>query len=500
MGHDIFISYTKEDKLTADAVSATLESRYGIRCWIAPRDICPGADWAESIVLAISDSRAFVLIFSAHANQSQQVKKEVERAVNKGIPIIPFRIEDVEPNKTLEYFISTPHWLEAFTPPLEIHINHLAQTLSVMLDKTKPMDGSFSETANSQDFFSAHSSNSPEDPISPRGQKNRRLLTAGLLLFIFAIVVVGSIVFAIKDKPDHGETNKQVNLTPSTELAQITEDKDSHVEISYWNSIANSIDPKAFQAYLQRYPNGKFNDLAKLKLEDLIKPKIDTKSIPQSITEDKESQIEISYWNSIVNSTDPKSFHAYLQRYPNGKFVDLAKLKIDGLEKNKIDHQNKIHGEEKSIDNSLSIKKEATTNYFIALFESHNNFENYIFLLYQIESLDSLGELENLEKMIEMLIINIKNIKTNNVDRELIRITDRMLKYYTNIYTNVYTLVEAGYSINNYGTTDIDIDEALIRLSQTLAESEKMQKDDKIVLNKIKERYDIRINEYNEYY
>jgi hypothetical protein len=99
----------------------------GIRCWVAPRDIVPGRDWGGSIIEAIKGSRAMVLIFSANANTSAQIKREVERAVNKGIPVIPFRIEDVAPSDTLEYFISTPHWLDAFAPPLEPHLAYLAE-------------------------------------------------------------------------------------------------------------------------------------------------------------------------------------------------------------------------------------------------------------------------------------------------------------------------------------------------------------------------------------
>ncbi|NQT71340.1 MAG: toll/interleukin-1 receptor domain-containing protein [Chloroflexi bacterium] len=37
MAHDVFISYSTNDKTVADAVCATLESQK-IRCWIAPRD------------------------------------------------------------------------------------------------------------------------------------------------------------------------------------------------------------------------------------------------------------------------------------------------------------------------------------------------------------------------------------------------------------------------------------------------------------------------------
>lgn len=135
MAHDVFVSYSAKDKPTADAVCATLESR-GIRCWIAPRDILPGMDWGEAIIDGINSSSAIVLVFSANANESRQIKREVERAVSKGIPIIPFRIEDVPLSKSLEYLISTPHWLDALTPPMERHAQYLAQTINLLLHRT----------------------------------------------------------------------------------------------------------------------------------------------------------------------------------------------------------------------------------------------------------------------------------------------------------------------------------------------------------------------------
>ena len=132
MAHDVFISYCAEDKPTADAVCATLEAQ-AIRCWIAPRDILPGIDWGEAIIDAINESHALVLVFTSKANDSPQIKREVERAVNRAIPIIPVRVEDALPSKSLEYFISTPHWLDALTPPLKQHLLRLAETLKLLM-------------------------------------------------------------------------------------------------------------------------------------------------------------------------------------------------------------------------------------------------------------------------------------------------------------------------------------------------------------------------------
>jgi hypothetical protein len=63
--------------------------------------------------------------------------REVERAVNKGIPVIPFRIENVTPSKAMEYFLSAPHWLDALTPPLEKHLQRLADTVQALLTEVE---------------------------------------------------------------------------------------------------------------------------------------------------------------------------------------------------------------------------------------------------------------------------------------------------------------------------------------------------------------------------
>src|ERR1019366_632795 len=132
MAHDVFISHSAKDKATGDAVCAMLEAN-GVRCWIAPRDVVPGEEWGRSIIQGINGSRVMVLVFSSHANDSFQIRKEVERAVNKGVIIVPFRIEDVIPSESLEYFIGNVHWLDALTEPLETHLRNLAGTIKILL-------------------------------------------------------------------------------------------------------------------------------------------------------------------------------------------------------------------------------------------------------------------------------------------------------------------------------------------------------------------------------
>ncbi len=104
-----------------------------IRCWIAPRDIVAGTSYGEAIIDAIHGAKVMVLVFSSNANASGHIPKEVERAVSNGVAILPFRIEDVAPGKSLDYFIGSVHWLDAMTPPMEKHLDALAATVHKLI-------------------------------------------------------------------------------------------------------------------------------------------------------------------------------------------------------------------------------------------------------------------------------------------------------------------------------------------------------------------------------
>src|SRR6266480_3686231 len=133
MSHEVFISHSSLDKPVADAVCAALENT-GIGCWIAPRDVQPGRSFAGEITRAIQRSKVMVLVFSAHSNTSEQVLREVQLAANSHLHIVQFRIADVLPNDDLEYYLSTPHWLDALTPPLENHLHRLGTSIKTLLD------------------------------------------------------------------------------------------------------------------------------------------------------------------------------------------------------------------------------------------------------------------------------------------------------------------------------------------------------------------------------
>jgi hypothetical protein len=132
MAHDVFISYSAKDQTTADAICGALEAQ-DIRCWIAHRDVPYGDSYPGAIVAAINASRILILVFSSSSNTSNDVMHEVERAFSNEIPIIPFRVENVQPSLDMQYFLSTPQWLNALTPPLEFHLEKLVDSVGALL-------------------------------------------------------------------------------------------------------------------------------------------------------------------------------------------------------------------------------------------------------------------------------------------------------------------------------------------------------------------------------
>jgi len=124
MSHDLFVSYSSQDKAVADAVVSALENS-GLRCWVAPRDVKPGADWGDSITEAISACKLVILVFSGHSNESKRVRDEIYYAISEEKIILPFRIENLDPTGSMRLHLSSRHWLDAYQPSWQAHINRL---------------------------------------------------------------------------------------------------------------------------------------------------------------------------------------------------------------------------------------------------------------------------------------------------------------------------------------------------------------------------------------
>ena len=134
MPKPVFISYSTDDTASAEQIRDGLEAGDGdvgaIPCWMAPRDIAPGLEYGSQIVAAIEECSVLVLLLSESSNRSRFVLNEVERAVSKNKIVIPMRIHNVTPSRSLEFFISNAQWLDAWQTPLATAIGPLAAAIS----------------------------------------------------------------------------------------------------------------------------------------------------------------------------------------------------------------------------------------------------------------------------------------------------------------------------------------------------------------------------------
>ena len=132
--YDLFISYANENKGIADYIVEKLEKR-GHKCFIAPRDIRIGAEYAVEIVTGISNSTAVLLVFSSKSDKSHYVLREINSAVSRNKPIIPLRIEDFLPSEAMEFYLGPTHWLDAFPEILDVHLDKVISILHGMNGK-----------------------------------------------------------------------------------------------------------------------------------------------------------------------------------------------------------------------------------------------------------------------------------------------------------------------------------------------------------------------------
>lgn len=106
----VFLSHVSAQHGYADSLARALAA-HGVMSWYAPRDIRPGSIWDEEIANAIHNCDRMVLIFSAAADQSPHVKREMALADRFRKPVYWVRVEDVQPVQ-LAYYLSSTQWVD----------------------------------------------------------------------------------------------------------------------------------------------------------------------------------------------------------------------------------------------------------------------------------------------------------------------------------------------------------------------------------------------------
>ena len=118
-------------------------------------------------------------------------------------------------------------------------------------------------------------------------------------------------------------TASPLGLVPSPEPASPAL---ASFELTFWESIQESRDPAEFAAYLHQYPQGTFTELAEARQRALL----GEQAAPTPVTPEV-AEIELAFWDSVKTSDNAAMFTAYLEKYPDGSFAALAKVRLEEL-------------------------------------------------------------------------------------------------------------------------------------------------------------------------
>jgi class 3 adenylate cyclase len=127
------------------------------------------------------------------------------------------------------------------------------------------------------------------------------------------------------------ETERSIEQTSDTGPSLVTEDKTrddkaDEVELIFWQSLQDSEDPAEYRAYLERFPEGAFVDLARIRLAGFAESGRMAAADP----------VELEFWTSVKDADDRAMLEAYLEKYPDGEFRRLAEIRLAEATKEKV--------------------------------------------------------------------------------------------------------------------------------------------------------------------
>ena len=299
MNHDVFISYSSRDKTTALAICHVLEE-HRIRCWMAPRDIPPGADYGDVIDEAIVGCRLFVLVFSGPATLSQWVKGELNLAFTERKIIIPYRIDETPLTGAMRLILNQTHWIEAYSDA-EARFGELVEATERFLGRL-PTPEPIPEP----------SSEPVPDLKKPRV---RTLVLAAVGLLVFVLAVIGFI--SLRSTASKSELTDRLD---TCQIGDYSHAKEIAPKESVTSSKSGSSDAKADKAASDSQQKAEKAVVAQKDVPALNSSSPDAKiSKVESGSQEKTTNSEGDAVAAISNASHLKMYEVGDYYHENGK-------------------------------------------------------------------------------------------------------------------------------------------------------------------------------------
>ena len=110
---------------------------------------------------------------------------------------------------------------------------------------------------------------------------------------------------------------KSAQLEAEAEQRRIEQAREDR---AYWRQTGAQGDEAGFRAYLQRYPDGRYSEIANARLEAIEAERRNTAAAR-----------ERRFWDQVSEANTIEAYNSYLLQLPNGAFAEEAKSRIAAL-------------------------------------------------------------------------------------------------------------------------------------------------------------------------
>jgi colicin import membrane protein len=155
------------------------------------------------------------------------------------------------------------------------------------------------------------------------------------------ILMASAVTFSIAVSP----IEISVAHAQSAPAAEAPGDSGWQKEFELWRASNKGGKPADYQKYLRVYPNGKFANVAKRRIEELTAatqpavPADETaavndaaKNVPADDAQaSADAAKDVELWRQVSKTGKQADYEKYLKQFPNGKFAKVAKTRIDNL-------------------------------------------------------------------------------------------------------------------------------------------------------------------------
>ncbi len=199
-----FISHHSSHHDVARHLKQVLHAR-GVDAWMAPDDVPLRKPFDEAIAEQIPQSDAMILLFSAAADKSTHIKREIMLADDEGVAVLPLRLEAIEPDR-LRYLLKTNQWVDWMDRRDEV-VARVVEQVSILAGVETPRRKARETSRSGSDL---------PDTLGINRWRTRR--TAAWALPIVALIgaYAGYLAF-FPDAASHSEADGIAEIEPAME-------------------------------------------------------------------------------------------------------------------------------------------------------------------------------------------------------------------------------------------------------------------------------------------